>query len=108
MSSTNTHKEQFDSKIKSIKKSKSWLISHWHLELVKEYLSDQHQQNFNYDHDVGDAAAKRIKKRIKKNKFTLVNMGAETYVVCTLKKEAGDCEEAKEMGNSGNKLGRGT
>ena len=57
---------------------------------------------------MGDAAAKRIKKRIKKNKFTLVNMGAETYVVCTLKKEAGDCEEAKEMGNSGNKLGRGT
>ena len=55
-----------------------------------------------------DAVAKRIKKRIKRNKFTLVNMGAETNVVCTLKKEAGDSEEAKEVGNSGNKVGRGT
>ena len=55
-----------------------------------------------------DAVAKRIKKRIKRNKFTLVNMGAETNVVCTLKKEAGDSEEAKEVGNSGSKVGRST
>ena len=41
-------------------------------------------------------------------KFTLVNMGAETNVVCTLKKEAGDSEEAKEVGNSGSKVGRST
>ena len=76
--------------------------------MVKEYLSDQHQQNFNYDHDVDDAVAKRIKKRIKRNKFTLVNMGTETNIVCTLRKETGDCEEAKEIGNSGNKVGRST
>ena len=56
-----------------------------------------------------DAVAKRIKKRIKRNKFTLVNMGAETNVVRILNKEAGDSEEAKEIGNSGNKkIGRGT
>ena len=108
MSSTNTHKEQFYSKLKTIKKSSNGLISREHLELVKKYLSDQHQQNFNCDDDVDDAVAKRIKKRIKRNKFTLVNMGAETNVVCTLKKEAGDSEEAKEVGNSGNKVGRGT
>ena len=52
-----------------------------------------------------DAVAKRIKKRIKRNKFTLVNMGAETNVVCTLKKETGGSEEAGEIGISGNKVG---
>ena len=31
-------------------------------------------------------------------------MGAETNLVRTLKKEAGDSEEAKEIGNSGNKV----
>ena len=48
-----------------------------------------------------DAVAKRIKKRIKRKKFMLVNMGAETNLVCTLKKETGDSEEAGEIGNSG-------
>ena len=108
MSSTNTHKEQFYSKLKTIKKSNSRLISREHLELLKKYLSDQHRQNFNCDDDVDDAVAKRIKKRIKRNKFTLVNMGAETNVVCTLKKEAGNSEEAKDIGNSGNRVGRGS
>ena len=32
-----------------------------------------------------------------KNKFMLVNMGAGTNVVCTLKKEAGDSEEPGEI-----------
>ena len=104
MSSTNTHKELFYSKLKAIKKSNSRLISREHLELVKKYLSGQHQ-NFNCDDDVDDTVAKRIKKRIKRNKFTLVNMGAETNVVRILNKEAGDSEEAKEIGNSGNKVG---
>ena len=108
MSSTNTQKEQFYSKLKTIKKSSNRLMSREHLHLVKKYLSDPHQQNFNYDHDVDDAVAKRIKKRIKRNNFMLVNMGAETNVVTTLKKEAGDCEEANEIGNSGNKVGRST
>ena len=93
MSSTNTHKEQFYSKLKAIKKSNSQLISREHLELVKKYFSGQHQ-NFNCDYDVDDVA-KRIKKRIKRNKLTLVNMGAETNVVCILNKEAVDSEEAK-------------
>ena len=59
-------------------------------------MSDQHQQNFNCDHDMDDAVAKRIKKRIKRNKFTLVNMGAETNV-CTLKKEAGIVKKQKKL-----------
>ena len=65
MSSTNTHKEQFCSKLKSIKKSNNRLISREHLELVKKYLSDQHQQNFSCDDNMDDVVAKRIKKRIK-------------------------------------------
>ena len=73
MSSTNTHKEQFYLKLKTIKKSNNRLISREHLELVKKYLSDQ-PQNISCDDDVDDAVAKRIKNRIKRNKFTLVNM----------------------------------
>ena len=107
MSSRNTHKEQFYSKLKTIKKSNSRLISREHLELVKKYLSDQHQQNFDCDDDVDDAVAKRIKKIIKRNKFTLLNMRAETNVVCILNKEARNIEEAKEIGHSGNKVGQG-
>ena len=34
-------------------------------------------------------------------------MGAETNVVCILNKEAQNIEEAKEIGNSGNKVGQG-
>ena len=105
MSSTNTHKEQFYSKLKAIKKSNNRLISREHLELVKKYLSDQHQQNFSCDDNVDDAVTKRIKKRMKRNKFTFVNMGAETNVVCALKKETGGSEEAGEIGISGNKVG---
>ena len=41
MSRTNTHKEQFYSKLKTIKKSNNRLISREHLELVKKYLSNQ-------------------------------------------------------------------
>ena len=103
MSSTNTHKEQFYLKLKAVKKSNNRLISRENLELVKKHLSDQ-PQNIS-DDDVDDAIAKRFKKRIKRNKFTLVNMGAETNVVCTLKKEAGDREKPGETGNSGNKVG---
>ena len=105
MSSINTHKEQFYSKLKTIKKSNNWLISPEHLEFVKKCLSDQ-PQNTSCDNDVNDAVAKRIKKSIKRNKFTLVNMGAETNVVCTLKKEADDSEEPGEIENTGNKVGR--
>ena len=58
MWSTNTHKKQFYSKLKTIKKSNNRLISRDHLELVKKYLSDQHQQNFNCDDDADDVVAK--------------------------------------------------
>ena len=37
-------------------------------------------------------------KGLKRKKFMLVNMGAETNLVCTLKKETGDSEEAGEIG----------
>ena len=72
---------------------------------MKNYLFDQHKQNFSCDDDGDDIVAKKIKKRIKMNKFMLVNMGAEINVLCTLKKEAGDSDEAREIGNSGNKVG---
>ena len=102
MSRTNRHKEQFYSKLKTIKKSNNRPISREHLKLVKKCLSNQHQQNFCCNDDVHDVVVKRIKKRIKRNKFTLVNMEAETNVVCTLKNMSGDSEEAREIGNSGN------
>ena len=73
--------------------------------MLKKYLSYQHQQNFSCDDDADDVAVKRIKKRIKRDKFTPVNMGAETNSVCSLKKEAGDSGEARKIGNYGNKLG---
>ena len=105
MSSTNTYKEQFYSKLKTIKKSNNQLISRENLELVKKYLSDQ-RQNISCDGDVDDTVAKMIRKTIKRNKFMLVNMGAETNVLCTLKKKADDSEEPGEIGNSANKVGR--
>ena len=102
MLNTSTDKEQFYSKLKAIKKSRNRLISREHLEVVKKYLSDQHQQNFSCNDDVDPAVAKRTKKIIKRNKFSLVNKGAET---CTLKQEAGVSEETGEIGNSGDKVG---
>ena len=67
-----THKEQFYSKLKTIKNSNNLLINSERLEVVKKYLSDQHQQNFSCDDNEDDAVAKMIKKRIKRNKFALV------------------------------------
>ena len=81
MQSTKTHKEQFYSKLETIKKSNNPLISREHLELVKKYLSDQHQQNFSCDDDTDDAVGTRTKKRIKRNKFTQVDIGAERNVI---------------------------
>ena len=40
-----------------------------------------------------------VVKRTKKNKLTLVNIEAETNVVCTLKNMSGDSEEARETGH---------
>ena len=67
-----THKEQFYSKLNTIKNSNNRLINSERLEVVKKYLSDQHQQNFSCDDNEDDAVAKMIKKRIKRNKFALV------------------------------------
>ena len=80
MSNISTNKEQFHLKLKAIKKSNNQLISREHLELVKKYLSDQHQQNFSCDYDVDDLAAKRIKKKIKRNKFTIWKLKQMLYV----------------------------
>ena len=67
-----------------------------------------------------DVVAKRIKndlkritlcwsiwdqKRFEINNFMLINMEAETNEACTVKKESGDNEEAREIENSGNKVG---
>ena len=102
MSSTSRRKVQLHSKPKTIEKSNNCPISREHLKLVKKCLCNQHQQNSGCDDDVDDLVVKKIKKRIKRNKFTLVNMGVETTVVCTLKNEAGDSEEVRELGKSGN------
>ena len=51
-----------------------------------------------------DVVAKK-RKRIKRNKFTLVNTRAKANVICTLKKEDGDSEEARESTSFGNKVG---
>ena len=66
MLSTSTHKKQFYSKLRlsTIKRSNNRLTS-------REHLSDQHQQNFSCDDDVDAVVAKRIKERIKRNKFML-------------------------------------
>ena len=80
MSNTSTNKEQFYSKLKAIKKSNNQLISRESLEFVKKYLSDQHQQYFSCDYDVDDLAAKRIKKKIKRNKFTIWELKQMLYV----------------------------
>ena len=91
MSSTSRRKEQFYSKLKSIEKSNNWPISCENLKLVKKRLSNQHKENFGCDVNGDVVVVKKIKKWIKRNKFTAVNMGAETNVVCTLKNKAGDC-----------------
>ena len=72
---------------------------------MEKYSSDQYQQNFSCDDDAYDAVAARIKKRIKRNKFTLVNIGAEKKLVCIMKKEARGSKEAGEVRNSGNNVG---
>ena len=92
--STSTHKEQFSLKLKTIKKSNNRLISGKRLELLNIYLTSV---NSTSAVSMTCVVAKRIKKRIKKNKFNLVNMGAETNVVCTLKQEGGDSEDISSL-----------
>ena len=55
-----------------------------------------------------DVFVKRVRKRIKMNQLTLVNMRAETNIVCTLKNEARDSEEAREIEKYGNNKKVGT
>ena len=92
--STSTHKEQFSLKLKTIKKSNNRLISGKRLELLNIYLTSINRTSAV---SMTCVVAKRIKKRIKKNKFNLVNMGAETNVVCTLKQEGGDSEDISSL-----------
>ena len=45
-----------------------------------------------------NAGTKRIRKRIKRNKFTMINMGAGTNIVCTsLKEEVGIVKKQKKQ-----------
>ena len=92
--STSTHKEQFSLKLKTIKKSNNRLISGKRLELLNIYLTSINRTSAV---SMTCVVAKRIKKRIKKNKFNLVNMGAETNAVCTLKEEGGDSEDISSL-----------
>ena len=47
---------------------------------------------------MNNAVAKRIRERIKRNKFRLLNMRAETNIVCTsLKEEVGIVKKQKKQ-----------
>ena len=44
-----------------------------------------------------NAVTKRIRRRLKRNRFTLVNMGAETNIACiSLKEEVGIVKKQKK------------
>ena len=91
-SDQNVHREQFYLKVNSMKKANSRLISREDLLRAKEYILIK-----NSAADATNAAeqtqnpvssfSKSFKKRINRNKFKLVNMGAEQNVVCIVTDE---------------------
>ena len=70
------HKKQFYSKLKITKKINSRLINREDLELIRRFLSNSEEKS--------SKVSKSFKKRIRRNKFKIVNMGADSNVVCTL------------------------
>ena len=70
------HKKQFYSKIKITKKINGRLINREDLELIRRFLSNSEEES--------SKVLKSFKKRIRRNKFKIVNMGADSNVVCTL------------------------
>ena len=74
--SQDIHKKQFYSKLKTIKKINRRLINRKDLELIRRFLLNCEEEN--------SKVSKSFKKRIRRNNFKIVNMGADINVVCTL------------------------
>ena len=70
------HKKQFYSKLKTTKKINSRLINRKDLELIRRFLSNSEEKS--------TKVSKSFKKKIRRNNFKIVNMGADSNVVCTL------------------------
>ena len=70
------HKKQFYSKLKTSKKINSRLINRDDLELIRRFLSNSEEKS--------TKVSKSFQKRIRRNNFKIVNMGADSNVVCTL------------------------
>ena len=58
------------------KKINGRLINRVDLELIRRFLSNSEEES--------SKVSKCFKKRIRRNKFKIVNMGANSNVVCTL------------------------
>ena len=69
-------KKQFYSKLKTTKKINSRLINRKDLELIRRFLSNSEEKS--------TKVSKSFKKKIRRNNFKIVNMGADSNVVCTL------------------------
>ena len=69
-------KKQFYSKLKTTKKINSRLINREDLELIRRFLSNSEEKS--------TKVSKSFKKRIRRNNFKVVNMGADSNVLCTL------------------------
>ena len=76
MSNQDIHQKQFYSKLKTTKKINSRLINREDLELIRRFLSNSEEES--------SKVSKNLKKRIRRNNFKIVNMGADSNVVCTL------------------------
>ena len=70
------HKKQFYSKLKTTKKINSRLTNREDLELIRRFLSNSEEKS--------TKVSKSFKKRIRRNNFKIVNMGADSNVLCTL------------------------
>ena len=70
------YKKQFYSNLKTTKKINSRLINREDLELIRRFLLNSEEEN--------SKVSKSFKKRIRRNNFKIVNMGADSNVVCTL------------------------
>ena len=70
------YKKQFYSKLKTTKKINSRLINREDLKLIRRFLSNSEEES--------GKVSKSFKKRIRRNIFKIVNIGADSNVVSTL------------------------
>ena len=70
------HEKQFYSKLKIIKKINSRLINREDLKLIRRFLLNCEEEN--------SKVLKGFKELARRNNFKIVNMGADSNVVCTL------------------------